>query len=237
MKKPTINRMQMLAGLITESQYNRNKALSEVSKKLSPEEQKIFDDITNSIDEGFDDVIEKIKRYAKKGLMTTALLSSLLAPNLGFSQTQQQQIKDIAQTEMQSEFSNQEVWDDIKNNYLDGYKITKPSPNEEALNWGIYGDKNYDGGLGLSISWNKNSDLIEVHIGYRNIDGTPDNVSDSEMAEYNKFVDSLKNIQGSTISFSDAAKDSMKQHKGSTMIKIPIVDAITLQAAINKINF
>jgi len=48
----------------------------------------------------FDDVLEKVKRYARKGLMTVALLSALAAPNLGFSQAQQQQLKDVAQTEM-----------------------------------------------------------------------------------------------------------------------------------------
>ena len=69
--------------------------------KLSPQEQEIFDDITSSLNEGmFDDVLEKVKRYARKGLMTVALLSALAAPNLGFSQAQQQQLKDVAQTEM-----------------------------------------------------------------------------------------------------------------------------------------
>ena len=48
----------------------------------------------------FDDVLEKVKKYARKGLMTVALLSALAAPNLGFSQAQQQQLKDVAQTEM-----------------------------------------------------------------------------------------------------------------------------------------
>tara|TARA_R110002153_G_scaffold175534_1_gene328808 strand:+ start:98 stop:1711 length:1614 start_codon:yes stop_codon:yes gene_type:complete len=69
--------------------------------KLSPQEQEIFNDITSSLNEGmFDDVLEKVKRYARKGLMTVALLSALAAPNLGFSQAQQQQLKDVAQTEM-----------------------------------------------------------------------------------------------------------------------------------------
>lgn len=69
--------------------------------KLSPQEQEIFNDITSSLNEGmFDDVLEKVKKYARKGLMTVALLSALAAPNLGFSQAQQQQLKDVAQTEM-----------------------------------------------------------------------------------------------------------------------------------------
>ena len=69
--------------------------------KLSSQEQEIFNDITSSLNEGmFDNVLEKVKRYARKGLMTVALLSALAAPNLGFSQVQRQQLKDVAQTEM-----------------------------------------------------------------------------------------------------------------------------------------
>ena len=73
----------------------------EENVKLSSQEQEIFNDITSSLNEGmFDDVLEKVKKYARKGLMTIALLSALAAPNLGFSQVQQQQLKDVAQTEM-----------------------------------------------------------------------------------------------------------------------------------------
>jgi DNA-directed RNA polymerase specialized sigma54-like protein len=77
-------RMQKLAGIITESKYRED--IQETT--LSPEEQKIADDIINTLNEGvFDDVLEKIKSYAKKGLMTAAILSSLLA-SPGFSQDQ-----------------------------------------------------------------------------------------------------------------------------------------------------
>ena len=77
-----------------------NRLLKETTK-LTPQEKEIFDDITSSLNEGmFDDVLEKVKKYARKGLMTVALLSALAAPNLGFSQAQQQQLKDVAQTEM-----------------------------------------------------------------------------------------------------------------------------------------
>ncbi len=91
--------MQKLAGLITESEYKQK--LKE--NTLNPEEQKILDDITSTLNEGiFDDVIEKVKSYAKKGLLTTAILTSLMAlPN--FSNAQQQQIKQAAQTEMSSQ--------------------------------------------------------------------------------------------------------------------------------------
>jgi hypothetical protein len=91
--------MQKLAGLITESEYKQKVK----ENTLNPEEQKILDDITSTLNEGiFDDVIEKVKSYAKKGLLTTAILTSLMAlPN--FSNAQQQQIKQAAQTEMSSQ--------------------------------------------------------------------------------------------------------------------------------------
>jgi len=93
-KGPTAKQKKRMAETILKELRGEN-------VKLSPQEQEIFDDITSSLNEGmFDNVLEKVKRYARKGLMTVALLSALAAPNLGFSQAQQQQLKDVAQTEM-----------------------------------------------------------------------------------------------------------------------------------------
>ena len=89
--------------LISEAKrFQKLANIKENSQKLSPEEQKVADDILHTLDEGmFSDVINKVKDYAKKGLMTAAILGALLsAPN--FSQAQQQQIKQAAQTEMSS---------------------------------------------------------------------------------------------------------------------------------------
>lgn len=75
---------------------------------LSKSEQQILNDILGTtLNEGFfDNMIEKVKSYAKKGLMTAAILTSLLAtPNL--SQAQQSQLKQAAQIEM----SDQKVGD------------------------------------------------------------------------------------------------------------------------------
>jgi hypothetical protein len=93
-------RMQKLAGLITESEFEQ---MTELEKTISSKEKEIVDDILSSLNEGvFDNMIEKVKSYAKKGLMTAAVLSSLLAsPNL--SAAQQSQIKQAAQIEMTSQ--------------------------------------------------------------------------------------------------------------------------------------
>jgi hypothetical protein len=107
MKQQPLNkeflRMQKIAGLITESEFKQKSFLLLEEEKLSPKEKEIIDDILNSLNEGaFDNMIEKIKSYAKKGLMTTAVLASLLsAPNL--SAAQQTQIKQAAQIEMTSQ--------------------------------------------------------------------------------------------------------------------------------------
>ncbi len=54
---------------------NNNPLLTE--EKLSSDEQNIVDDIL-SVNEGFNDIMDKIKSYAKKGLLTTAILMSVV---------------------------------------------------------------------------------------------------------------------------------------------------------------
>jgi hypothetical protein len=67
--------------------------------ELNDKEQQIVDDIL-SLEEAinFQNVMDKVKSYAKKGLVTTAILTSLLS-NDAFSQSQKDQIKDAAKTE------------------------------------------------------------------------------------------------------------------------------------------
>jgi hypothetical protein len=72
--------------------------------ELSSDEQKIFDDI---IGEGlteaevdFKDVLSKVKRYAKKGVLTAAILAKLTSPTLGYTSDQIKDITQIANTEM-----------------------------------------------------------------------------------------------------------------------------------------
>ena len=91
-----VKRMQLLAGIINESQLNEENP----PKKLSPEEQKIVDDLLNTLTEGnFSNVLSKLKDYLKKGAITTTILTSLLAaPNLVPAQKQQiQKLPGVAQ--------------------------------------------------------------------------------------------------------------------------------------------
>ena len=69
--------------------------------QLSSKEQDILDDIL-SLDEAIDfsNVMDKVKSYVKKGLITATILASLLN-NSAFSQEQKDQIKDIVKTEKQ----------------------------------------------------------------------------------------------------------------------------------------
>jgi len=66
-------RLQKLAGLITEDMEEK------VPSRLSPQEQAVYDDLTNSLDESMGGFIEKFKSYLKKGAITVALVASLLS--------------------------------------------------------------------------------------------------------------------------------------------------------------
>jgi hypothetical protein len=71
--------------------------------QLSSNEQAVIDDIL-SLDEAIDfsSVMDKVKSYVKKGLITATILASLLN-NSAFSQEQKDQIKDAVKTEKQIE--------------------------------------------------------------------------------------------------------------------------------------
>ena len=94
-----IKRLQQLAGI-----------LKEVESNLSDNEQAIVNDILNTLDEGvFENMLEKIKAYSEKGLITAAILTTLLAaPN--FSDAQKSKIKQIAKVKTAS---NTEVSKDL----------------------------------------------------------------------------------------------------------------------------
>lgn len=71
--------------------------------ELNDKEQQVVDDILSEVgdlEEGvnFQNVMNKIKSYAKKGLITAAILASLMSNN-AFSQSQKDQIKDVVKTE------------------------------------------------------------------------------------------------------------------------------------------
>jgi hypothetical protein len=95
-------RMQKLAGIIVE-----NKNIEEVS--LSSDEQKIFDDIVGTLNEGmFSDVLNKVKNYAKKGLITVAIVASLLGGGM-LTLDQKQDVVDAVKTEMPAYEKNPEL--------------------------------------------------------------------------------------------------------------------------------
>jgi hypothetical protein len=99
MNKETL-RMQMLAGIITESQYKeRTENLYEAS--LNPEEKNVFDDIVNTLNEG-EGWVEKLKSYAKKGMITLGIISALLG-GTALTINQKQEVVDTVKTEMPSQ--------------------------------------------------------------------------------------------------------------------------------------
>lgn len=95
-----------LRKFLIENKLTYNSRLLEEKQVLTPEEQKIVDDILSGLDEGaFDNALQKVKAYARKGVLTAAMLTALLAaPN--FTQAQKQDIKNVAATEMSTSTTN-----------------------------------------------------------------------------------------------------------------------------------
>lgn len=62
--------------------------------------------VTEEVD--FNRILDKVKSYAKKGLLTAAILTSLMS-NSAFSEVQKDAINNAAQTEMTSEVGGGEV--------------------------------------------------------------------------------------------------------------------------------
>ena len=92
-----ILRMQMLAGIITEGQYqNQTENIYEVA--LKPEEKAVFDDLVNTLNEG-EGWLDKLKSYAKKGMITIGILSALLG-GMNLTMNQKQEVADTVKTEM-----------------------------------------------------------------------------------------------------------------------------------------
>ena len=83
-------RMQLLAGIINENKIN--------NLSLNQDEQNILDDIITSLNEG-DGWIEKVKKYAKKGLLTLAIIASLLGGN-SLTSDQKEQVIDTVKKEV-----------------------------------------------------------------------------------------------------------------------------------------
>jgi len=90
-------RMQMLAGIITESQY-KEKIENLYETSLKPEEKAVFDDIVNTLNEG-EGWIEKFKKYAKKGLITIGILAALLSGSM-LNNSQKEEVRDVVKTEL-----------------------------------------------------------------------------------------------------------------------------------------
>ena len=84
-------RMQKLAGLINENEEKINE---------SPSEEKILDDILGSLEEGmFSNVLDKVKKYAKGGLITISILATLLG-STQLTTSQKDEVKNVVKTEM-----------------------------------------------------------------------------------------------------------------------------------------
>ena len=187
-----IIRMKKLAGLLTEGEYS--KALLKESKKnitkemLSSEEQEtinyILGDNIEEVEMGtaqfdtvdnydYQEVLSRLKRMAKKGLLTVAVLSTVLG---ALPAEAHSQIKDIASIEAGIEMDqvsnptasftktqNKDIIKQIKSEFP-GYVRTGNLGNGGAsLNWGNVGG---DGSakVGIAVSYEPGNDFIEIKV-------------------------------------------------------------------------
>jgi len=88
-----------LKKFLVENKLTYNSKLINEEQALSADDQKIVNDILGSLEEGvFSGVLNKVKSYARKGLITATVLTALLGtPSL--TQAQKRDIRDVAQTE------------------------------------------------------------------------------------------------------------------------------------------
>lgn len=118
-----LQRMRILSGMDNKPLINEN--------TLSSQEQTILNDILGSggLNEGidFNTVLSKVKNYASKGLLTTAIIASLLN-STAFSQDQKEILKNISTNTTSNPNDNaisntyEKITDDIKqdwNNFID----------------------------------------------------------------------------------------------------------------------
>ena len=155
-------------------------------KTLSPEEQKVLDDIINTLNEG-EGWLEKVKSYAKKGLLTAGILAALLAtPNL--TSAQQSQIKQAASIEMVSQNSGDKGFEQIKSATASTspkvIKFNSDGIANQSLNWGLHKDGKAN--LGLSISHEKGNNKITLIVTQ-----SPDKKS---QAQYDNIINTLQKL-------------------------------------------
>jgi hypothetical protein len=191
--------------------------------ELSSQEQAVVDDIIGTLDEGmFSNVLDKIKSYAKKGLLTAAIVASLLsAPQ--FTQAQQQQIQQIAQTEM-SATQTKNPYENISKlqsltSQTNPFKINMKgdsyggeSAKGQSLNWGLNAGKK--GTFGLSVEQSPNSSKLKVIV-----------TKGDKSENFNNVIDQLKTIKGVKIT-----------NKGAGLVFQAEVDASSLNELASLIN-
>jgi hypothetical protein len=174
-------KMQKLAGVITETQYNQKKSLIKENKSLSPEEQETLDFILGgeNLEEGVSQVLDKIKSVARKGALTlgivTALLSAVpasakadvlttintVAPELDlstidYSTAQATASKDDPRVALTANLKS-------TNPYIINSKSYSTDIPFTSWNYGAHAGKS-NATVGLSLSMDKGSDMISIDV-------------------------------------------------------------------------
>jgi len=189
-------KMQKLAGVITESQYNQKKRLIEnqlEETSLSPNEQKILDYILGeNIEEGATDIINRLKTIIAKGALTATIAASLLQAAPAEAKPT---ITNVIKTELPSmdlsklgAGSTEATKDPIPTLKASlsktGFKMTQ-FPGGSALNWGANANKTSGATCGLSISYEQGKPNIDINITH--VDGKSKSGYDALVAAAKKL--------------------------------------------------
>jgi len=174
-------KMQKLAGVITEAQYNQKKSLIKENKTLSSEEQETLDFILGgeNLEEGVSQVLDKIKSVARKGALTLGIAASLLnavpasaksdiittintvAPELDlstidYSTAQAAASKDDPRIALTANLKS-------TNPYIINSKSYSTDIPFTSWNYGAHAGKS-NATVGLSLSMDKGSDMISIDV-------------------------------------------------------------------------
>lgn len=201
-------KMQKLAGVITEAEYNQKKRL--IENQLSPKEQEIVDYILGeNIEEGASEILSKLKIIAKKGALTLGIVSALLAaapadakPNIiNYVKTEVPSI-DINKLNQTGETGTTKG-DPIAilktSLSKTGYK-TGAFPGGSSLNWGAHAKAGYT--TGLSVSYESGKSEIDINITH--VDGKSN-------SGYNTVVAAAKKLGGKVVN----------SNENLTLIRVP----------------
>ncbi len=175
---------------LVENKVTTNSKMLNEASQLTPQEDKIYRDIISELDvlteATFSNVLNKVKKYAQKGLMTAAILSSLLATP-GISAAQAGELRQASGIETSAPGSTSKL-----------QKVSDPIAQlKNAFSGTSFTTGKYEGGS--SINWGKGKPVgvyVAYDMGQPTIKITVLGADGRTSANFSKIVDNAKQLGG-----------------------------------------